>query len=227
MNLEELKKPIPYKWKIQTVSKIKPTAQCVAYIDARDVMDVLDKVCGAGNWQDTYQFVGDKLIAGIAINVSEKPEKTRWITKFDTGTAGDIEGEKSIFSDAFKRAAVKWGVGRFLYDLEFKWVTTDKPGQGAVPVDEKGQRIWDLTKHFRNSATLPTPPKQTTVKEEDNEFKDVKCKDCGGDIGISLKGSPYCKNKCWLPENSHFREEFKKLHNTTVEEIVIPDEMPF
>ena len=72
MNLEDLKQKIPYKWKIQSFNnkekRLATKASCVAYVDARDVMDLLDKVCGPANWQDKYEFVGDKLIAGIGIN---------------------------------------------------------------------------------------------------------------------------------------------------------------
>lgn len=47
---EKLKKEIPYQWKIQSVPRDWKDNQnstkkgtCVAYIDARDVMDVLDE----------------------------------------------------------------------------------------------------------------------------------------------------------------------------------------
>jgi hypothetical protein len=141
---EKLKFPIPHKWKVQTVSKTKPKGQCVAYIDARDVMDLLDRAVGFQNWKDEYQYVNNQWLCGISI----KNEEGEWVTKWDTGTAGNMEAEKSAISDAFKRAAVKWGVGRFLYDLEMKWIDMDKPGKGAKPVDKNGNIIWDLTKYF-------------------------------------------------------------------------------
>ena len=45
MDLEKLKQEIPFKWKIQSFNKDKTKASNVAYIDARDVMNVLDEVC--------------------------------------------------------------------------------------------------------------------------------------------------------------------------------------
>ena len=52
MELKNLKKEIPYQWKIQSTPKEWKTESnstkkgtCVAYIDARDVMDLLDDVC--------------------------------------------------------------------------------------------------------------------------------------------------------------------------------------
>lgn len=48
------------------------------------------------------------------------------------------------------------------------------------------------------------------IEDERMEFKDTQCQHCGGDIIISkTSGKPYCKNKCWLPENKHFQLEFK------------------
>ena len=55
MSLEELKKQIPYKWRVQSFSKTSQTATCVAYVDARDVMDILDEVVGIENWQSDYK----------------------------------------------------------------------------------------------------------------------------------------------------------------------------
>ena len=40
MNLQELKKELTYKWRIQSTKYGK--ASCVAYIDARDAQDLLD-----------------------------------------------------------------------------------------------------------------------------------------------------------------------------------------
>jgi len=46
MEFKELKKELPYKWRVQSTKFGKTT--CVAYIDARDCQDLLDEVVGAG-----------------------------------------------------------------------------------------------------------------------------------------------------------------------------------
>ncbi len=148
MNLKDLKKEIPYKWKIQSFTQSGDKASCVAYIDARDVMDLLDEVCGPESWQDEYKEVHGRLVAGVGIKVS----KEEWIWKWDTGTPGDYEKEKSEFSDSFKRAAVKWGVGRFLYSMDIQWVSVSN----KKPIDDKGSRIWDLTEYIENNKS-PVP----------------------------------------------------------------------
>jgi hypothetical protein len=144
MNLEQLKSKISYKWKIQNFNKTKTKAQCVAYIDARDVMDILDKAVGPENWQDEYKLLGDKVMGGIGIDVNQDKN---FIWKWDTGTESSYEAEKGQISDAFKRAGVKWGIGRFLYDMDFKWVNV----VNGYPVTKSGDRIYDLTDYIENN----------------------------------------------------------------------------
>lgn len=147
-NLTELLKPMPYQWRVQSFSKNKPSCSCVAYIDARDVMKRLDEVVGAENWQDDYRVIHDQMFAGIGIFINNQ-----WVWKWDTGTESQTEKEKGIVSDSFKRAAVKWGVGRFLYDLEIKYVDANEVKTQTnypYPVDKQGKRIFDITTYINN-----------------------------------------------------------------------------
>jgi hypothetical protein len=154
MNLKDLSKKIPYQWRVQSFSKNKPVCSCVAYIDARDVMAVLDEVVGAEHWQDDYKVIHNQMFAGIGIKVNNE-----WVWKWDTGTESQTEKEKGIVSDSFKRAAVKWGVGRFLYDLEIKYVKTNGIKGDAdssthkrfpQPIDDSNKVIYDISKHINS-----------------------------------------------------------------------------
>ncbi len=140
---EKLKYPIPYRWKIQSKSKDGKKAQCVAYIDARDVMDLLDRAIGIANWRDSY-YRDSSADRGLVCKLELRIDG-EWIAKEDVGTESQFESEKGQYSDAFKRAAVKWGIGRFLYDLDIKWIDLDISGN---PVDKVGNRIYDLTEYF-------------------------------------------------------------------------------
>jgi hypothetical protein len=104
-------------WRAQSVTKDGLKAMALAYIDARDVMDRLDSVCGASEWQDRYEFHGSRTICYLSIRINGE-----WITKADGAGDSDVEAEKGAISDALKRAAVKWGIGRYLYALEAPWV---------------------------------------------------------------------------------------------------------
>lgn len=128
--LEELKKPFPVSaisWRIGQKNKDKTKAKMLCYIDARDVMDRLDEVCGT-NWSDYYEEVKGRVVCTITID-----GKSRSDGAGDT----DIEGEKGGLSDAFKRAAVKWGIGRYLYNAKDynTWVSL---------FDDKGQLVSDF-----------------------------------------------------------------------------------
>lgn len=146
--LEKLKKKIPYQWKVQTVHGDKAT--CVAYIDARDAMDLLDEAVGADNWQCDYKEVSGNVYCGVAIRVATGD----WVWKWDAGAESAYDKEKGEASDAFKRACVRWGIGRFLYNLDVKWVKMSTVNGKSHPVDDNGNRIYDLTKHF----SVPTAP---------------------------------------------------------------------
>ena len=82
----------------------------LAYITARDVMDRLDDVVGVANWQTRYSWIGDRMICSLSIRIDGE-----WITKSDGADDSNIEGAKGGISDALKRAAVLFGIGRYLY----------------------------------------------------------------------------------------------------------------
>lgn len=88
-----------------------PGGRQLDYIDARFVMDRLDEAVGPENWRDVYEEAGNGSVrCGLSVRVGNE-----WITKWDVGDQSDIEPTKGAHSDAFKRAAVKWGIGRDLY----------------------------------------------------------------------------------------------------------------
>jgi hypothetical protein len=112
-------------FKPQTTSKDGNKALACAYIDARNVMDRLDAVVGPENWQDDFEVMPNgNVVCRLSLRVGGE-----WITKTDVGGESDQrdpgDREKAAFSDALKRAAVKWGVGRYLYSLPAVWCEYD------------------------------------------------------------------------------------------------------
>lgn len=106
--------------------------QALAYIDARDVMERFDEVLGPGNWQCEYMpMPNGTTCCRIGLWFGGQYQ---WIWKSNgAGATGDTSkeseremAEKGAYSDAFKRAAVLWGVGRYLYDLDSPWVELDE-----------------------------------------------------------------------------------------------------
>lgn len=96
------------KWKVQTGTLVVP------HIDARLAIERLNLVIPA-KWSDEYESLtgGEGLLCRLSVD---------GITRLDVGSG--YKG-KGLFSDAFKRAAVKFGVGVSLYALKKLWLETD------------------------------------------------------------------------------------------------------
>jgi len=120
IDFEALKAEFPREaisWRSQTLTKDGDKALALGYIDARNVMDRLDEVCGPANWKDEYEIHGSKTLCKISIRIDNE-----WVWKTDGAGDTQVEAEKGSLSDALKRAAVKWGIGRYLYALPAIWV---------------------------------------------------------------------------------------------------------
>ncbi|MCS6863784.1 MAG: Rad52/Rad22 family DNA repair protein [Gemmataceae bacterium] len=124
--------PQEVKFKPQIVKNNRCLA--MAYIDARLIQDRLDEVLGVENWQDSYQILPDgSVICRLRLKLGD-----RWITKTDVGSPSEQsdggDRMKAAFSDALKRAAVKFGIGRYLYRLPAQWVEYDPVKKQIVQV---------------------------------------------------------------------------------------------
>jgi hypothetical protein len=175
----KLELPIPFHWRIQR--EVKGSGICMAYLDARDVMDRLDDVVGIANWQDKTRPVLE--VPGLFISEISIKIDGAWITKTDVGQIKFAmlqeqlqfanKGEewkvinqfpdagKTASSDAFKRAAVKWKIGRFCYSMREQWVKIEN---GNV-IDAFGNKIGYKTDHkklseyINNKLSLDEMPK--------------------------------------------------------------------
>lgn len=111
------------EWRISRCmnTKLGPKATVLAYITSRAVMDRLDDVFGIEGWQDKYDFVGEDVVCSLSVKFEHG-----WITKVDGAPQTNVESFKGGISDALKRAAVKYGIGRYLYGLSESWVDIQK-----------------------------------------------------------------------------------------------------
>ena len=156
---ENLKKEIPFKWRVQSFSKRKAQATCVAYIDSRDVQDVLDANC---EWSDRYYEQNGMLFCEITIYADGREYK-----RSDTGSESQSDAKKGHSSDAFKRSAVKFGVGRFLYSQKIQYVKANEIKNNSnypYTIDDSGNRVWDLSAHI-NKGLGKTQPLEAKPKQ--------------------------------------------------------------
>jgi hypothetical protein len=124
-----LKRPFDPKlisWRVGATSEDKASGIALAYIDARDVMQRLDEVFGL-DWQCRYSHAEGKTVCEIGVLVGDT-----WIWRAGGAGDTDVEAEKGAISDAFKRAAVLFGIGRYLYSLPNKWVPIKAKGRSFV-----------------------------------------------------------------------------------------------
>lgn len=169
MNLADLRAPFdPAKisWRVGSTTRDKTKGMALAYIDSRDVMERLDAVCGVENWECRYPHAAAKTVCEIAIFI-----KDRWVVKADGAGDSDVEAEKGALSDAFKRAAVKWGIGRYLYDLDSPWVeldTSEKNGQVFV----KGIKASEYPKLRALLAGNAPKAAPTRYSDDDGQLED-------------------------------------------------------
>lgn len=100
-------------------------ALALAYVDARAIQDRLDEVLGVLGWQDSYRVLPDgSVMCRLRLKIGGE-----WITKVDVGGQSEQpdggDRLKAAVSDALKRAAVKFGIGRYLYRLPQQWCDYD------------------------------------------------------------------------------------------------------
>lgn len=148
--------PKEVKFKPAVVSGNRAMALC--YIDARVVQDRLDEVVGPENWQDSYKILAEgSVICRLRVRIGGE-----WISKCDVGSESEQKDHgdrtKAAFSDALKRAAVKFGIGRYLYRLPSQWVDYDP--QKKHFIKEPQLPSWALPKNQAKPALQPVQQTQ-------------------------------------------------------------------
>ena len=138
------------EWRIGNTKADKTEAMALAYMNARAVMDRLDGVCGPDGWQCNYTPLPGH--PSIICNLGVRMPSGDWIWKSDGAGASDIEAEKGMMSDALKRAAVRWGVGRYLYELDSPWVKIEPAGRSFKILKTERKRLDAIHDDFCTSA---------------------------------------------------------------------------
>lgn len=128
--LKQLKEPFDpkfVKWRVGATNEDKSKGIALAYIDSREVKKRLDEVCFLGGWRDRLIGIDGGFISEVDIKIEDE-----WITRSNAAGNTKVEPIKGGASDAFKRAAAKWGVGHYLYYLPKVWVEIKPQGKSYV-----------------------------------------------------------------------------------------------
>jgi len=112
----------------------KYVARFVAYVDANTVRERLDSVV-PGEWDLTLELL--PVLPGDDTDDARCSFKARLqilgVIREDVGTGRDY---KQAATDAFKRAAVRFGIAHELYAYEQNWVQVDGDGKFAKPLED-------------------------------------------------------------------------------------------
>lgn len=134
-------------------------AKVLAYVTNRAIMDRFDNVCGPENWKNEFQQIPGAFLCGLSVRIGDE-----WVTKWDGAQESQVEATKGGISGAMKRAAVHWGVGRYLYILEGGWANIHEGGSHYAGKDDKKglpAMKWDppALPSWAVPAGTPTQPK--------------------------------------------------------------------
>lgn len=151
-------------WRVGPTTKDKSKGMALAYIDARDVMNRLDEACGPFGWQSRHETDGKKVTCHIGIRHPEG----EWVWKSDGAGETDTEGEKGSYSDSLKRAAVSWGVGRYLYDVDSPWVPIEARGSSYVLPETSLHTLRQTLQRVPGTPASCIRPTPSTGGEEPN-----------------------------------------------------------
>ena len=124
--------PSDVDWKPGATTRDKSKGLAMAYLSSRAVQQRFDDVCGPADWRNEFrEGPGGGVLCGISVRVDRPDGSAEWVTKWDGADNSQVEAVKGGLSGSMKRAAVQWGVGRYLYDLPSTWVRLDDRGRFA------------------------------------------------------------------------------------------------
>ncbi len=134
--LKALKEPFhanEIEWRIQSkgVKNGQPWAKVLAYVTNRAIMERLDAVLGFG-WKSDFKSLDGAFLCTLSLKIDDE-----WISRSDGAQESQIEKTKGGISGAMKRAAVQFGIGRYLYKLPAGFATICSNGKYWVAADER------------------------------------------------------------------------------------------
>jgi hypothetical protein len=172
-------------------------ARFVAYIEANTVRERLDSVV-PGEWDLTLELLPP--VSGLEEDANQGAcsFKARLqilgVIREDVGTGKDY---KQAATDAFKRAAVRFGIAHELYAYEQNWVQMDGDGKYARSLDDPATVY--ARRHGRGKPAASTAP--LSVTRADADADSLTAADSGasslGPLALDEQSCPKCGGRTW------------------------------
>ena len=154
-------------------------ARFVAYVEANTVRERLDTIV-PGEWDLTLtplpQLTNEP--AGETTCSFKARLQVLGVVREDVGTGRDY---KQAATDAFKRAAVRFGIAHELYAYGQNWVEVDGDGRHARPIEDPAMVYARKNGDTMDSGSESSIGKATTAKSTFARALDEEsCPKCGG-----------------------------------------------
>lgn len=198
--MKELQKPFKedeIEWRVGATNKDKSMGLALPYVTNKAIQNRLDEVFGVFGWKNEFkEWKGNSQLCGISIWDEDKGE---WLTKYDGADDTTMESTKGGLSDAMKRAAVQFGIGRYLYKLDPIWVPL-KDGKYLDFIPQLP--VWALPYEEQERITreINTPP-EIDEGIVNTRVSDIKTK-YSNDADVNSNANNTAKGKTKSTKNS-------------------------
>jgi hypothetical protein len=223
--LREVFDPEEIEWRIQLAGETNGRIWAIAvpYVTNRAIQSRLDEVVGPASWKNYFKQGPDGgVLCGISLRIDGE-----WVTKWDGAENTDIESVKGGLSSSMKRAAVQWGIGRYLYALEETFANVHEGGRFRGKTKDGKPFKWDppqlpawalpRKKRARGSATKAAGFEQLR-REHDALLEFIKTVGARADADAQLEVGGQPRNlKDYVRENWSDIKEQIGLARTVVE----------
>jgi len=177
-------------------------ARFVAYIEANTVRERLDAVV-PGEWDLTLELLPPVTGLDEDANQGACSFKARLqilgVIREDVGTGKDY---KQAATDAFKRAAVRFGIAHELYSYEQNWVQMDGDGKYAKPIEDPAvtyARRYGRTRVTTAAAAEPVQTEMAVERSAEVPVSDDPIDAAGvtGPLASHEESCPKCGGRMW------------------------------
>lgn len=220
--LKALAMPFPaefIEWRPGATNKDKTKAQALAYVDPRHYQDRLNEICGL-RWSSLrdIQFTSEKVVITVTLYLGD-------VSRSGVGEAsltdkfGKALAVTKADAQAFKRACVEYGLGRYLYNWGRVWVAFDANTKRftKTAISELGQKAYNMTqqttKQWEGKKVEPGPKveKLTSKPKKKVDPKPKKEKNSGSEEPNWSWFWTALKAKGYGPDDIHKLEGFTSV----------------
>ena len=163
---EKLKEPFDPKdleFRVGRTTQDKSKGLVFTYVTSRAIMDRLDEAVGPTEWYNDVKVHEQGIVATLTIRVGGE-----WVMRQDGAQYTNIESFKGGISDALKRVAVLFGIGRYLYTLPQSWVELDNGRLSGSAIKKLRKEMEHFSGSYIRVKNTPTmTPKQKHYSGEE------------------------------------------------------------